>query len=153
MDGFFLLLGHLCGDFLLQTDWQARWKGARSGTVTPEEHARVMETYGHPGAHRVSWLEWRFTARPAFACTLHCALYTLAVWVCACWWLPWWGAALCFALHWPLDRYRLARRWMAVVGQEAFATGPLAPWSVVVVDNTLHLAALGGLAILAGRVG
>jgi hypothetical protein len=27
-------------------------------------------------------------------------------------------------------------------GQRAFATGPLSPWSVIVVDNTIHLLVL-----------
>ena len=118
MDGFFLLLGHLLGDYVLQNDWQAANK-------------------------------WRSSA----ACTVHCLLYTLAVWACSFWWLPWWGPVVCFLAHWPIDRFRLAGRWMALVGQERFATGPLAPWSIIVVDNVGHLLTLGLIAGMAGRVG
>lgn len=36
-------------------------------------------------------------------CLLHCLLYTLAVWLCACWWMPWWGLVVCFATHFPIS--------------------------------------------------
>lgn len=85
------------------------------------------------------------------ACTAHCLMYTLAVWAFAWHWMPLWGLAACFALHWPVDRFRLARWWMDnVSGQAAFASGPLAPWSIVVVDNIAHLLVLLGIAWLAG---
>lgn len=81
--------------------------------------------------------------KSSMACAVHCFLYTLAVWLCACWWLPWWGVATCWLAHFPVDRFGLARRWMIhVSGQEKFATGALAPWSVIVVDNTFHLSVL-----------
>lgn len=86
-------------------------------------------------------------------CTVHCLLYTAAVWACSFWWMPWWGVAACFALHWPVDRFRLARRWMKLTGQEQFATGVFSPWSIIVVDNVGHLVVLAGIAAAAGRVG
>lgn len=79
--------------------------------------------------------------RSSVACAIHCSLYTLAIWLCSFWWLPWWGVALCWLAHFPVDRWRLARRWMSF-RQEAFATGIFAPWSIIVVDNTLHLLVL-----------
>lgn len=88
--------------------------------------------------------------RSSLACAVHCTLYTLAVWLCSFWWLPWWGLLVCWLAHFPLDRWRLARRWMSL-RQEAFATGPLSPWSVVVVDNTLHLLTLFLIGALALR--
>ncbi len=120
MNGFALLLAHLVGDYIVQWDWLAANK-----TV--------------PGF------------RGLLACTVHCWLYTVAVWAFSWWWMPWWGPALCFAAHWPIDRFRLARVWMIrVSGQAAFATGPLAPWSVIVIDNVFHLLTLYGIALLAG---
>jgi len=107
MDGLGLLVGHLIGDYILQSDWQAQGKTLRS-----------------------------------LPCLAHCLLYTLAVWACSFWWMPWWGLAVVFAGHYPLDRYRLAGWWMRrVAGQAGFAT-TLAPWSVIVVDNTFHLIVL-----------
>jgi hypothetical protein len=87
------------------------------------------------------------------ACTVHCLLYTLAVWACTFWWMPWWGLLVCFAVHWPIDRFRLAKRWMMATGQRKFAEGLLSPWSVIVVDNTWHLLTLFLIAAAAGRVG
>lgn len=45
--------------------------------------------------------------------------------------------------HYIIDRFRLARKYMGAIGQEAFATGPCAPWSVIVVDQALHAVCLG----------
>lgn len=116
MTGFFLLLGHLIGDYVVQNDWMAANKTTRT-----------------------------------LPCLVHCLLYTLAVWACSFWWMPWWGLAVCFALHFPVDRWRLAVWWMKnVSGQKAFATGPLAPWSFIVVDNVGHLIVLGLIAAAAG---
>lgn len=57
--------------------------------------------------------------------------------------MPMWGLAVCFLAHWPIDRFRLAGRWMRnVSGQKAFATGLLSPWSIIVVDNVAHVATL-----------
>lgn len=39
-----------------------------------------------------------------------------------------------------------------VAGQSAFASGPLSPWSVIIVDNIFHLIVLAGIAAVAGRV-
>jgi len=89
------------------------------------------------------WMASNKTSR-TFPCVVHCACYTLAVWACSFWWMPWWGLLACFALHFPMDRFRLAGRWMRnVSGQTAFATGPLSPWSIIIVDNIGHLAVLG----------
>lgn len=79
----------------------------------------------------------------SFICFLHCLLYTWAVWACSFWWMPLWGLAVCLAVHFPIDRWCLAKKWMDnVSGQSAFASGPLAPWSIVVVDNTFHVLTL-----------
>ncbi len=153
MDGFGLLVGHLLGDYILQEDWQAKNK------VNPCPGKRPRAT---------TWLEWRgeegdlierertwLSACRAWrighlACTVHCLLYTLVVWACSFWWMPLWGLFVCFAVHWPIDRFRLARFWMEhISGQKAFATGPLSPWSIIVVDNTFHLLTLFGIAIAA----
>lgn len=87
--------------------------------------------------------------RCSVACTVHCLLYTLAVWACSFWWMPAWGLLVCFAAHWPLDRWRLAGRWMrSVSGQSQFASGPLSPWSVIIVDNTFHLLTLFAIGVV-----
>ena|ERR1700687_3631720 len=121
MDGFALLLGHLVGDYILQNDWMAKNKTGPG-------------CLGHT------------------ACTYHCLFYTVAVALLTTTWMPWWGLLACFAVHWPIDRFRLAGWWMRnVSGQRDFATGPLSPWSIIVVDNTFHLLTLWVIAVIAGR--
>lgn len=159
MEGFMLLLGHLIGDYVVQNDWQAANKtnampdGSRPCTHWNDGIGAGGVTPGTPedrDAWDAVWWKW-MTGH--LACTVHCLLYTLAVWACSFWWMPWWGTVACFIVHWPTDRFRLAGRWMRnVSGQKAFATGPLSPWSVIVVDNTWHLLTLGVIAALAGRI-
>jgi hypothetical protein len=63
--------------------------------------------------------------------------------------MPWWGLAVCFACHFPVDRWKLAGWWMRnVSGQAVFASGALSPWSIVAVDNTFHLLTLFVIAML-----
>lgn len=132
MVGFGLLCGHLLGDYILQNDWMARNK--------------VNQLPGPGGDYHQRWKIW-WTGH--LACTAHCLLYTLAVWLCSCWWMPMWGLAVCFAMHWPIDRFRLARRWMVYVsGQKEFATGALSPWSIIIVDNVFHLLTLFAIGLV-----
>lgn len=155
MDGFLLLLGHLVGDYVVQNDWQA----ANKTNQHPEGDRPCSPVFVEMGGWTTPGTPeerdaWDATRRKWWtghlACTVHCLLYTASVWACSFWWMPWWGLLACFVLHWPVDRFRLARLWMEkVAGQKAFATGPLAPWSVIVVDNVFHLAVLGGIAVLA----
>lgn len=162
MVGFWLLLGHLLGDYILQNDWQATNKtnphpGSRPGAYRPRGFAdartgrQAFEFVADPdrvGGWRARRRAWRVGH---VACTAHCLLYTLAVWACSFGWMPAWGLVACFAAHWPMDRFRLAKVWMTrASGQTAFAAGGLAPWSVIVVDNTIHLLTLGLIAAAAG---
>lgn len=146
MESLCILVAHLIGDYLWQNDWMASRKTApRPGPKPPLPrlpdgspiHRSVfeheMELRLWAGANRKWWFG-------NLACTVHCACYTLAFCLCCFWFMPWWGYLVIFLVHWPIDRYRLAYWWMTNVSeQKSFATGPLAPWSVIVVDNTFHL--------------
>lgn len=132
MIGLELLLAHLCGDYIVQNDWMAKWK--------------VGGPLNHPDS------KWKRNNTAVLACTIHCFLYTLAVWAFTFSWMPLWGLAACFLIHWPIDRFRLAAIWMRCVsGQSYFASPshPMFPWSVVCVDNIFHLLTLYGIARLA----
>lgn len=156
MEGFYLLCAHLLGDYILQNDWQAAnkanpWPGKRPGSVKMPNGSPVI-----PSDLGDQLLMWDAGMRRwwvgNFYCTVHCLLYTLAVAAFSFWWMPWWGYVACFVAHWGIDRFRLAGRWMRnFSGQAAFASGPLAPWSVIVVDNTIHLLTLAAIAAVAGR--
>lgn len=136
MEWFGLLLAHLLGDYILQNDWMAKNK------VNP--HPGESDHIIFPSDEWFGWwsrdIEWR---EGHLACTVHCFLYTLAVYLLSFWWLPWWAYVIVFVTHWPIDRFRLARWWMVNVSkQREFATGPLAPWSIIIVDNIFHLLTL-----------
>ncbi len=142
-----LLLGHLVGDYILQNDYLAANK------VLPTSKSQYPNGPLECGVD--AWEDAKAVERKGdWACTVHCLLYTLAVWGTTFWWMPWWGLVVCFLAHWPIDRFRLARLWMTrVSGQAAFATGSLSPWSIIIVDNVGHLLTLAAIAALAGRVG
>lgn len=153
-----ILLGHLFGDYIVQNDWQAKNKTnphpgpeplPENRGLSPEEvteHSRKWLTY------EADLYNYRLGH---LACFVHCWWYTIAVWAGTFLWMPWWGLVACFVLHYPVDRFRLAAWWMKKVsGQEAFATGPLSPWSIILVDNIFHLLTLYGIlvaAVLLGR--
>lgn len=131
MNGFGLLCGHLIGDYILQNDWMAANKVVW-GDKSQDAWAWKVDNMGH------------------LACTVHCLCYTFAVALFSFWWMPWWGYLVTFLTHWPIDRFRLAKWWMIhVSGQKGFATGPLAPWSFIIVDNIWHLVTLFVIGVIA----
>src|SRR4051812_18766989 len=103
MDGFAMLVGHLLGDYILQNDWMAsnkanqhpgpkpRWEFA------PPEDGDNLDTAIIARARAfdddiLPWLERRQAWWVGnLACTVHCLMYTMAVWSCSFWWMPWWG--------------------------------------------------------------
>lgn len=104
------IVGHLVGDYIIQTDWMALNKK-------------------RPGIYGT------------FACTVHCVLWTWSVMLFSgCWSIP--LASVLFSTHLVQDGTPLVRYWMRFIGQEQFATGALSPWSIVVVDNVLHIVTL-----------
>ena len=74
-------------------------------------------------------------------CLLHVVLYTLAIMLFTGWY-DWRHLAAVAVPHFFIDRFRLSRRLMRLVGQEEFATGPLSPWSIIIVDQVMHLVCL-----------
>lgn len=147
MESFAMLLGHLVGDFIAQDDWQASnkanpWPGPRPGRVRLPDGSPVV-----PIDLADQLAAWDFRTRRWWvgnlACTIHCVLYAVCCYVFCITWMPWWAAVIVGLVHWPIDRFRLPRLFMErVSNQRAFATGPLAPWSVVVVDQVWHLLTL-----------
>jgi len=81
----------------------------------------------------------------SWPCFVHVALYTLTVWFVMRW--PWWAIAIVFATHFAQDRTNFIVWFMRHKGQEKFASPPMAPWSVIVVDNVLHLVVLWALSL------
>lgn len=86
--------------------------------------------------------------RSTLPCVVHVSLYTLAVGLLTGW--PLWAAAVVWLTHFAQDRTAVVAWWMRRVGQSGFASPPLAPWSVIVVDNVWHLVTLYALSRIVG---
>jgi hypothetical protein len=138
MEWFGLFIGHLMGDYWpFQNDWMAKNK---SNPYPEKLHKGVPSLdYIYAQKHKDGTRNWWIGH---LACTLHCLLYTFSIFLFSFWWFPWWGYLICFLVHWPIDRFRLAKWIMVHTGQKEFATGALSPWSVILVDNSLHLLTL-----------
>ncbi len=74
-------------------------------------------------------------------CLVHCTLWSLSV-ILFAGWLSFSIFLLLIGTHVIQDHTFIIRRWMKWVGQEQFATGPCAPWSIIVVDNVWHIVTL-----------
>lgn len=144
----------MIGDYILQNDWMASnktnpWPGPEPGSSVLHGDCYVYM----PAAHEIERdyaIRFRAWMIGNIACTAHCILYTMSVWACSFWWMPWWGLLVCFVAHWPVDRFRLAGWWMKnISGQKGFATGVMSPWSIVVVDNVYHIATLFVIGMIA----
>lgn len=81
-------------------------------------------------------------------CAIHCLIWTISV-VCMSQWMVWWVPIILFATHFAQDRTGLVRWYMDHNGQSSFATD-LAPWSIIVVDNVLHLVVIAIIAMALG---
>lgn len=157
MNWFGLLLAHLVGDYIVQNDWMAANKsnphpgpepktrpvGTSCGEIAGNIFAGVRESK----AYHERFAVWRLGHA---ACAAHCTAYTLAVWAFSWWWMPWWGLAVCWLAHYPIDRFGLAKLWMKHVSGQAVFAEKMAPWSIIVVDNTAHLLTLWLIAVFAG---
>lgn len=72
-------------------------------------------------------------------CFVHVALYTASVMLLSQW--PLWAAAIVFIPHYAIDRWQFVPWWMDSIGQKTFRLA-LGPWSMIVVDNVMHLVCL-----------
>lgn len=73
-------------------------------------------------------------------CLVHVLLYTAAIGLLT-WW-PWWALLIVAVTHFIQDRTAIINWWMRFNRQTYFAQPPLAPWSIIVVDNVWHLVTL-----------
>ena len=84
--------------------------------------------------------------RDSFVCALHCFTYTVSVLAFSGWWqakIGWELVAMAiFIPHFLIDRWGFVPWYMRKIGQEKFMGPPLGPWSIIVVDNVLHLVCL-----------
>lgn len=84
-------------------------------------------------------------------CAAHAGFYFVGLLLVGFLFLPWWAYPAVVLPHFAVDRLGLARRYMAWFGQEKFATGDYKSWSVVAVDQIIHLACIFPVAALCTR--
>lgn len=72
---------------------------------------------------------------------VHCTLWTASVTLFAGWYSPLAVLVLLYS-HALQDGTDIIARWMDLISQKQFRTGPCAPWSTIVVDNVWHIVTL-----------
>lgn len=80
--------------------------------------------------------------KASLPCLVHVLIYTgvhylILLSMGAAW--PLWAFAVIGATHFYIDRTRFAVAFMKHMGQNSFRKH-MAPWSIIIIDNTLHLA-------------
>lgn len=82
--------------------------------------------------------------RSSWICAVHCLIYTvcvLAIGGFESFGIAWTFLAI-FIPHFLIDRWGFVRWWMGFYGQSDFAKPPMAPWSFIAVDNSMHIVCL-----------
>jgi len=74
--------------------------------------------------------------KSSFVCFVHVITYLIPFLFCG---FTWWQLLLIGTEHFIQDRTNIVLWFMKVKGSKLFATGPMAPWSIVVTDNILHI--------------
>lgn len=80
--------------------------------------------------------------KSGFPCVVHCFIWASSVCLFAGWHPLCW--LLLFITHFIQDRTQIITWWMRLKwkDQSKFAEPPMAPWSIVVVDNVWHIVTL-----------
>lgn len=74
--------------------------------------------------------------KKSWICAIHVMTYLIPFAVIQISWLP---LLLIGVQHFAQDRSGFVRWFMGVTEHKSFAEPPMAPWSVILVDNILHL--------------
>lgn len=133
MIGLVILAGHLLGDWVVQTDYQANMKVRPSFVAAQQQrNSRANVRW----QRHLNWLSW--TANQMHMATYH---LTLAVLVVPFWWS--WRLAVLVGVSWVTHSF-IDRRWPVIwllrhTGSAAFSTQT---WGVLCADQALHLTVL-----------
>lgn len=104
---------------------------------------------GHLAGDYLLQNDWMANGKKTKALPLlvHCGLYTLAVHASTMFALPTWALAIVAATHIAQDGSGFVDWYMNRIGQKGFREY-LAPWSRIVVDNSMHAVVLWLVSIL-----
>jgi hypothetical protein len=87
---------------------------------------------------QTDWMARNKRVKP-WVCAMHAVTYALPFILVGI--SPLQGGLTAFT-HYAVDVWGLGRWFMKHTGHEEFATGPLAPWSIVLTDQIIHLLCL-----------
>ena len=112
-----LLVGHMVGDWLLQSDWMAREKKQSFFSKAGMTHFVLYTTV----VMGMVWLIYGDEKSSVFYLTV---------------------GALIFTSHWLIDATTIVERWMQFYGQDSNRD-----FMRIIVDQTMHLVVLAVLAV------
>lgn len=69
-------------------------------------------------------------------CVIHSSVYILPFLFCG---LKWWQLLAIASQHFVQDRSNFILWLMKIKGSGEFAQSPMAPWSIIVTDNIIHI--------------
>lgn len=115
---FAMLLGHLVGDYLVQTDYQARNKTKSSRACFNHSFWYTIVV-----GNSLIWIGGGF----------HQVTFLLIM--------------LLFASHYPIDRYSVGKLWCEKV-KGMTVDNPIAVFVCIMVDNTIHISLMTAIIFL-----
>jgi hypothetical protein len=110
---------HFIGDYFFQTDWMADNK-KKSGSACLVHVLTYMLPFLFMGTW-VSFINGQILGELMFCNT------------------AWWKLVLIALQHYVQDRTGFVKWLMEVKGSAKFAEPPMAPWSIILTDNLVHL--------------
>ena len=85
-------------------------------------------------------------------CAVHVGLYLTGFYVLAAMGiLYWWQVAAIGVQHFIQDRTAIVAWYMRTAGQVKFAQPPMSPWSMIAVDNAMHLVFVAAVLLIGGN--
>ncbi len=87
--------------------------------------------------------------RSSMACTIHVITYILPFIFCNISWIAFYLIAV---EHWIQDRTNVVVIFMRLKGSAKFTEPPMAPWSIIVTDNILHILWIAFVVYLDGKI-
>ena len=95
---------------------------------------------GHLVADYLLQFDWiaENKKKNSWVCALHCLIWSICVSAMGHIWNIT-AFTIFFVTHYMQDRNGVIPQWMHFIGQKNFTKPPLAPWSLIVVDNVWHI--------------
>lgn len=107
--------------------------------MTTQSDQILMAIIGHLVGDYLFQVDWMAQNKKKhwLPCLTHCVVWTFWVWVFSG--VGWPVALFLFACHYLQDGSHAVSWWMKFIGCSGFMNPPLAPWSLIVVDNVWHI--------------